>query len=106
MIKCDCEERKGIEINSIQLFKELQAFFEKQVINGFFSDVKVECPYYVWIDEVSAEKVEWYANKWYKCNCCGTLWEFNYPDFPTKGFVRKYEDGKYNGKEVRKSGYQ
>lgn len=105
MIKCDCRERKGIEINSIQLFKELEAFFEKQVTDGIFSDVKVESPYYVWIDEVSAEKVEWYANKWYKCNSCGALWEFSYPDFPTKGFVRKYENGKYSGKEVRKSGY-
>lgn len=31
--------------------------------------------------------MEWYANKWYRCNKCGTLWEFNYPDFPAKGFV-------------------
>ena len=36
-----------------------------------------------------------YADKWYKCKCCGTLWEFLYPDFPMKGFVRKFPDGKY-----------
>ena len=31
----------------------------------------------------------------YKCNVCGCLWEFEYPDFPAKGFVRKFENGKY-----------
>ncbi len=39
--------------------------------------------------------IKWYATKWYKCNSCGCLWEFNYPDFPAKGFVKKYENGKY-----------
>ena len=41
------------------------------------------------------DEYKWYADKWYKCKCCGTLWEFRYPDFPAKGFVRKFEDGVY-----------
>ena len=49
--------------------------------------------------------MKWYADKWYKCNVCGTLWEFRYPDFPTRGFVRKFPDGKYTGKEVVKDGH-
>lgn len=103
MTKCDCEERIGIEINSIKLFDELKIFFKKQVDSNIFFEVKVESPYYVWINETSGEKVEWYASKWYKCGICGTLWEFNYPDFPTIGFVRKYQNGKYTGMEVRRS---
>lgn len=27
------------------------------------------------------------------------MWEFNYPDFPAEGFVRKFEDGMYHADE-------
>lgn len=43
--------------------------------------------------------VKWYADKWYKCKDCGALWEFDYPDFPASGFVRKFDDGVYRPKE-------
>ena len=42
----------------------------------------------------------WYADKWYRCNACGTLWEFQYPNFPAAGEVRKFEDGIYPGPET------
>lgn len=98
MIKCDCDERVGIEINSYQLFENLIDFFRKQVEKGVFIDIPVEKPHYVGYDS-NGKPHEWYANKWYKCKVCGTLWEFDYPDFPAKGFVRKFSNGKYRAKD-------
>lgn len=89
-MKCDCEERLGVEINSIKQNEELKKFFNDQVENGIFSDITVEKPYYEW-DDGKGKKVQWYADKWYKCNVCNTMWEFVYPDFPAKGFVKKYD---------------
>ena len=37
-----------------------------------------------------------FADKWYVCNSCGCLWEVVYPEFPAKGFVRKFSDGIYH----------
>ncbi len=94
-IKCDCNERYGIEINTYKLFEEIKSFFEEQVKNEIFKDIPVTEPFYVGYSEVKKENIKWYATKWYKCNSCGCLWEFNYADFPAKGFVKKYENGKY-----------
>ena len=94
MIKCDCNERVGIEINSLKLFEELKEFFAEQVEKNIFNDVKVKKPYFIGCDREG--KMKWYADKWYKCNDCGTLWEFTYPEFPAFGFVRKFPDGKYS----------
>ena len=33
------------------------------------------------------------------------LWEFKYPDFPAKGFVRKFSDGIYHQKEIGRNEY-
>lgn len=100
--QCDCNERIGIEINSYQLFEELKRFFEKQVEDGIFCDVPVELPYFCGYNlkpEEVRDEIKWYADKWYKCKKCGTLWEFKYPDFPAKGFVRKFSDGEYKIRE-------
>ncbi len=98
-IECDCKERYGIKINSYKLFEELKNFFEEQVKKGVFNDIPVAEPFYVGHSELKEVKeikeIKWYATKWYKCNICGCLWEFDYPDFPAKGFIRKFEDGKY-----------
>ncbi|MDR2977779.1 MAG: hypothetical protein LBV19_10920 [Streptococcaceae bacterium] len=91
---CDCSEREGVEINSYQLFLDLKAFFEGQTAKGIFEDIPVETPSYVGYSELSGP-MEWYAEKWYRCKSCGTLWEFQYPDFPAKGEVRKFSDGVY-----------
>lgn len=88
MIKCDCDERIGIEINSYQQFEDLEQFFNEQVEKGIFTEIPVERPHYVWSDNQGNE-TKWFANKWYKCNGCNTIWEFDYPDFPAKGFVKK-----------------
>lgn len=98
MMNCDCNERVGIEINSVKLFKELKAFFREQVNKGIFLEVPVETPHYIGYD-IYGKAIKWYANKWYRCKDCGTLWEFQYPDFPAKGFVRKFGDGVYRAKE-------
>ena len=74
MIKCECSERIGSVINSYQLYEEIKMFFEEQVKEGRFSEVPVEKTY--------CNGFEWKADKWYKCICCGCLWEFKYPDFP------------------------
>ena len=102
MNQCDCDERIGIEINSFELYEELRKFFEYQVQEGVFCDIPVESPYFCGYGlkpEEVKDEFKWYADKWYKCKCCGTLWEFQYPDFPAKGFVRKFPDGKYRIKE-------
>ena len=99
MMKCDCAERIGIKINSYDFFIELKEFFEGQVQKGIFEDVPVEEPYYIGYSEGS-DPLYWYADKWYRCNACGTLWEFRYPDFPAVGEVRKFEDGIYPGPET------
>lgn len=97
MIKCECSERIGSVINSYQLYEEIKMFFEEQVKEGRFSEVPVEKPY--------CNGFEWKADKWYKCICCGCLWEFKYPDFLAKGFVRKFADGIYHQKEIGKHEY-
>ena len=104
MMRCDCSERVGIKIDSIKLFEELKIFFEERVEQGVFKEIKVKEPYYVWKNGWF-KRVKWYADKWYKCKACGVLWEFKYPDFPAQGFVKKYVDGIYTGKEVVKSGF-
>lgn len=103
MKKCDCDERMGIEINSFVLFKDLKDFFEKQLKEGVFYEVPVELPYFqgynLPVEEIK-DDFKWYADKWYRCSVCGTLWEFLYPEFPAKGFIRKFADGKYYTKGV------
>lgn len=89
---CDCAKRIGVEIRSYGQFEEIQNFFQEQTRRGVFLDIPVTVPYYV---GKGTQKLKWYADKWYKCNVCGTLWEFCYPDFPASGFVRKFADGQY-----------
>ena len=95
MIQCDCNERIGIEIDSWKQFEELKTFFENQERDGIFVEIAVKEPYYVGYS-IDGEAMKWYADKWYKCKNCGTLWEFQYPDFPKQGSVRKFSDGKYH----------
>lgn len=95
---CDCNERVGISIDSVKRFEALKAFFEAQKNADVFEELKPNIPFYSWKN--GDRKVEWYATKWYKCNCCNCLWEFVYPDFPGKGFVRKFPDGIYKPKEI------
>jgi len=102
MMKCDCNERIGVEINSFHLYEELKEFFDTQVHNKVFDDIPVKLPYFNGYNLKEREikkEFEHYADKWYKCKKCGTLWEFKYPDFPAKGFVRKFSNGEYYIKE-------
>lgn len=95
MENCDCDERIGVKINSYQLYEDLKTFFDEQVEKGIFLDIPVTKPYfsgYHLKPEDVKDEYKWYANKWYRCKYCGTLWEFRYPDFPAKGFVRKLEE--------------
>jgi len=93
-INCECAERYETKINSIALFDEIKLFFDEQVNQHVFEDIPVKTPYYIGRSEI--QNIKWYATKWYKCKQCDCLWEFNYPDFPVQGFVRKFEDGKYH----------
>ena len=94
MKNCDCNERIGIEINTWKQFEDLKKFFDNQVRDGIFADIAVKLPFYVGYD--GERNMEWYADKWYKCNVCECLWEFIYPDFPAKGLVRKFPNGEYS----------
>ncbi|MDD8048712.1 MAG: hypothetical protein PHH04_03810 [Thomasclavelia sp.] len=96
---CNCNKRNGMEINTKKEFEDLKTYFTQQLCDGIFEDIQIVSPYYVGINE-KQQKIEWYADKWYKCKCCGCLWEFIYPDFPAKGFVRKFEDGVYHQMET------
>ena len=98
MMKCDCDERVGIQINSMAMFEELQEFFSKQTEDGIFQKEEPSRPFYVW--KSRSRTVEYYASAWYRCKVCGCLWEFEHPDFPARGFVKKYEDGIYTGTEI------
>lgn len=98
-LKCDCNERIGIEINSMKLFKELKSFFEGQAQRGIFIEENPKLPFYTYTGQGDKDTMEWYATKWYRCKCCGCLWEFDYPDFPSRGFVRKFPDGIYRKME-------
>ena len=91
---CECSVRVGTKINSYDLFLEIKDFFEKNTEAGIFADVPVKEPFYIGKGGFG-DKTKWYADKWYKCNVCGCLWEFDYPDFPAQGFVGKFEDGKH-----------
>lgn len=99
MMKCDCDERMGTVIESYKMFEELKAFFEQQVKKGIFDEISVEKPFYIGVGSFG-DILKWYADKWYICNICGTLWEFRYPDFPTIGRIRKFEDGVYPESET------
>lgn len=101
-LKCDCEERYGIDINSSKTFEEIRTFFSEQVKKGLFLEIDPVEPYYIGYSELQKKNIKWYATKWYKCNNCGCLWEFQYPDFPAKGFVRKFKDGKYSVQDLSK----
>lgn len=97
-LNCDCDERVGTKINSLKFFEELKLFFEEQVSKNIFTEIEEKEPFYIWKN--GSKTVKWYAEKWYKCNCCGCLWEFSYPDFPAQGFVRKFPNGFYKPKEI------
>lgn len=86
---CDCDERIGVRIDSGKQFEELKSFFEEQVEKGIFVEKPVKKPYYV-AREGILRKLKWYADKLYQCEVCGVLWEFIYPDFPSRGYVRKF----------------
>ena len=78
MMKCDCNERTGTKINSWKQFEKLRDFFEEQVKKGLFIEIPVERPYYTGCS-VNGKVMKWYADKWYKCLECNTIWEFIYP---------------------------
>ena len=94
-LKCECSNRYEMDINSISDFNEINMFFDEQVKKGIYLEEQAIRPYYVWTD--GKDYKEYYATKWYKCMACGCLWEFKFPDFPAKGFVKKYVDGIYSG---------
>ena len=72
---------------------DLKNFFELNVENRLFSEIEVKQPYF--IGQGNGKKFKYYATKWYKCNICGCFWEFQYPDFPANGHVRKFELNNY-----------
>ena len=99
MKTCDCNERIGTKIRSLEQFNELKSFFDTQVANGVFVEVKPKKPFYIGYDH-DGTKYTWYATRWLVCSVCGCLWEFDYPDFPAIGFVRKFSSEKdYKGED-------
>lgn len=92
-LDCDCDERMEMNITSFKEIEKVKEFFRQQVKQGIFVEESPQKPYYVWKENGRVK--EWFACKWYRCLKCGCLWEVNYPDFPAKGFIRKFADGIY-----------
>ena len=92
-LECDCNERCDAKINSYNAFIELYNFFEFSTQNNIFEEVTVKYPYTV--SESHGNKIKYYATKWYRCKSCGCFWEFVYPDFPSNGYVRKFDYNNY-----------
>ena len=90
---CDCEERSEIKVDTMDLFHELQNYFERQVQAGVFVEEPPQEPYYIWHDSKTHREKKWYASKWYRCTVCGCLCEFNYPEFPIKGVCKEISKG-------------
>ena len=88
-LTCCCETHFETEINSAKAFQEIQQFFEQENLQ----ESPPSAPYFSWTD--GKRKVEWFATQWFRCSVCGCLWEFQHPDFPAKGFVRKFPSGVY-----------
>ncbi|MCR5195462.1 MAG: hypothetical protein K6D38_04035 [Pseudobutyrivibrio sp.] len=88
MIKCDCLEKTNQKITTAVQFDEARAFFKKMVEEKIYVEVDVKEPYHTG-KLLDGKKVEWFADKWFKCNLCGQVWEFLYPDFPAGGKIRK-----------------
>ena len=92
-VKCECDKRFETDIHTQIEFLSIRSFFENELEKNVFYEIKPELPYYTW--KQGAIEKQWYATKWYKCRICGCLWEFQHPDFPAKGFVRKFPSGLY-----------
>lgn len=91
--KCDCRTLQGWEIGTNKALEETRSYFQARTQSGLFTEIAVTAPYYSW--RAGPKSRNWFADKWYTCNCCGCLWEIVYPEFPAKGFVRKFNDGVY-----------
>lgn len=90
MINCDSEKRYGTEIISLKMFDEINDFFIRCCNNKIYKEKKIKKPYYL-----HNYFLRCYADKWYRCKCCGTLWELKFPDEKGGAWVRKFSNGKY-----------
>lgn len=100
MIKCDCGNRYGAEITSLKMFDSINAFFIECKNKNIYKEIKIKKPYYTYNYFLRC-----YADKWYRCRCCGTLWELEFPDEKGGAWVRKFSDGKYRKFEKNKYNY-
>ena len=91
-IECPCDGYCEAEINSIKLFKEVKENFAKEVSDGNYIEIAVTKPCYIGYSPGHPNGLRWYDDKWYKCNICGTVWAFKYPDFPARGEVYKLDE--------------
>lgn len=100
MIKCECKNRYGTEITSLQMFEEINNYLLDCKHRNEYKEIIFKKPYcsFGLFDKR-------YASKWYKCKCCGTLWEINYPDEKGGAWIRKFSDGKYRLLERHKYNY-
>lgn len=93
-MSCDCKDIGELSIDRLNDFQKMIELFENECQKGIFREIVPQQPYYTWQRGSTTRK--WYATKWYKCKACGCLWEFQYPDFPAKGFIRKFPNGVYH----------
>jgi len=92
---CSCKEHYAIYIDSWDLFVEVKCFLEGEHNKGVFKDITKIKPLDFGTSE-TGEQILHYTQRLFKCKICDCIWALRYPDFPARGFVGKYPDGKLN----------
>jgi hypothetical protein len=76
-----------VAVDSYAQIARIDGAIEQRLQENTLAEVLVEQPYSI---EFSTDEIGLFvADKWYRCQVCGSLWELVRPDFPTKGIFRK-----------------
>lgn len=89
-VKCECTNISEGKITSIKQLEVVEKWLEQCVSDGIFIEEVPAKPCYIGYS--GNREGKWYATKWYRCKICGCLWEWNQPDFPAAGFLRRISD--------------
>ncbi len=90
---CHCNLQDSAWITSEMEYNIINDFFSQQLENGIFKSIPIDSPYH--IENSALGETQLYADEWYRCLVCGTLWELKKMTSTHKGFVRKFDDGVY-----------
>lgn len=92
-MQCHCALQDNEYITSSGENSIIVDFLSRQLSTGIFKSIPVSSPYC--IRESTLGENLLYADKWYKCNVCDTLWEYKILTSREKGFIRKFKNDTY-----------